>query len=389
MQDRLVDHRAFAADLAPSCIALRREIHANPELGWDEVATTERLASFLIERGLEPRVRPARTGLTVEVGTGDRIVGFRADIDALPIQELSDVGYASTVPGVMHACGHDAHAAIGAGLAVALHRSSHLDGRVRFIFQPAEELIPGGATVLREEGVLDGLSALIAYHLDPSIPAGTVGLRAGAITGASDRLVITLSGPGGHTSRPHLTVNLIAAAAHIVSNLPDVLRSRVDPRTIMSVVFGRINGGFAENVIPATIEIGGTIRVLDLDLWREMPTVIEAIVADLAATFEAHAKVEYVAGAPPVVNDESIIGTIGAAATAALAPGSVVATHQSLGSEDFSWYLQELPGALVRLGAGIPGRNLDLHSATFDLDETAIEHGINLGAEMLIRLVSE
>jgi amidohydrolase len=387
MSDRTHRLARLAADLAPAMIELRRDLHRNPEVGWTEYGTTRRVAEVLTERGLTPQVREEGTGLIVEIGSGGPIVGFRADMDALPIQEEATPEYRSERDGVMHACGHDVHTAIGVGVASALAELGDVPGTVRVIFQPAEEQIPGGAVTLCAEGVHDGLSALIAFHVDPSLEPGNIGLRRGGITGASDRVVIRLHGPGGHTSRPHQTVDLIYVAGRVIANLPLLIRHGIDPRETVLVVFGRIEGGSAENVIPTTVELGGTIRLFDLDLWRTMPKALETVVTDLVRPLGATAEIEYHRGSPPVVNHDVVTGVVSQAAAAALGGDGVKPTHQSLGSEDFAWYLEQVPGALLRLGSALPDRKVDLHSATFDVDERAIETGILVGAEAMLQLL--
>lgn len=367
---------------------LRRTIHRHPEVGHTEVRTTAALAEFLDASGLAPRVRESGTGLTVDVGEGDGpMVAFRSDLDALPVTEQNAVPYASEVPGLMHACGHDVHAAIGAGMARVMAAHGGLPGRARFIFQPAEETIPGGAEAMVREGVMEGVREIMAFHVDPSIPPGTVGVRAEAITGASDRFTVHLTGPGGHTSRPHQTVDLVHAAGRLIVDLPALLQRRNDPRNPVVVVFGRVSGGSAENVIPTRIELGGTVRLFDLDLWRTLPPLVERLVHEIVAPTGAAAAIEYERGSPPVVNDAGVIETIRAAATEMLGPDSVLPTHRSLGSEDFSWFLERAPGALIRLGSGLPDRRVDLHSADFDIDERAIPTGMLVGSLALLRMM--
>jgi amidohydrolase len=379
----------LASDLAPSGIELRRELHRYPEIGWMEHGSTERVARYLRDHGLDPTVRSDGTGLIVEVGSDGPIVGFRADLDALPIHEENDAPYRSELPGVMHACGHDVHTAIGAGIAVAASRLDSLPGTIRFIFQPAEEQIPGGATVLTEEGVHVGLSSIMAFHVDPSLEPGKVGLRTGGITGASDRFVLTLSGPGGHTSRPHQTVDLIYVAGRVITQLPLLIKHGVDPRETVAVVFGRVGGGSAENVIPTTVELGGTIRLFDMELWRMMPKLLEQVVSDLATPLGAGVEISYHRGSPPVVNHGGTIGAITVAARNVLGRENVTETHQSLGSEDFAWYLEHVPGALIRLGSRLPEGVVDLHSASFDVDESCVETGIAVGLSALIELLEK
>ncbi len=380
----LVDEEATAA------VALRRALHRRPELAWQEFQTTDTLAAFLAEAGLEPRLREEGTGLTVDVGPErGPTVAFRADLDALPITEENPVPYASAVPGVMHACGHDVHTAIAAGIARVLSRAGSLPGRARIVFQPAEEASPGGAVSLIADGVLKDISAILAFHVDPSIPPGTVGLRAGPITGACDRLRVLLTGPGGHTSRPHLTVDLVHAAARVVDALPALLQRTIDPRHPIVTVFGRISGGEAENVIPTRIELAGTVRLFDLETWRSLPETVGRLIDGIAGPLGATATVDYRPGSPPVVNDAEIIEVLRAAASEALGADSVLSTHRSMGSEDFARYLESVPGALLRLGAALPDRRTDLHAADFDIDERAVGAGILAGAVCLLHLMED
>lgn len=387
MPDRIPTLARLAAKIAPEMIEVRRDIHRNPEVGWTEHRTTRKVAEKLMAWDIKPTVRPEGTGLVASAGSGERAVGFRADLDALPIAEEATPSYASVVPGVMHACGHDVHTAIALGAVWVLQQYAKFQGEARFIFQPAEEMIPGGAQAMRNDGVHRGLEAITAFHVDPSLEAGKVGIRTGGITGASDRFIIRLSGPGGHTSRPHQTVNLLYVAARIITDLPQLIRHDIDPRETVLIVFGSVHGGTAANVIPTHVELQGTVRLFDLDLWREMPKRIESSIADMAGPLGATAEVEYMPGSPPVVNDPRVIGKVEAAAEAALGSHRVVHTHQSLGAEDFAWFLEDVPGALIRLGAALPDRRVDLHSATFDIDESAIETGILVASETILRLL--
>ncbi len=376
-----------ARAVAPDAVRMRRDLHRHPETAWTERRTTYRIAEALTEHGLEPRVRPDGIGLLVEIGSGSPVVGFRADIDALPIQEETGAPYRSQVDGLMHACGHDAHAAIGVGIARTLASLDDLPGAARIIFQPAEEDIPSGAARLVEEGAHHGLDAIFAYHVDPSIPAGNVGLRVGPITSAADKIHIRLTGPGGHTSRPDRTVDLVNVAARVVTDLPVRLAEELGPDRHLTLVFGRISGGGAANAIPSVVEISGTARVREVDVWKDMPDLIERYLKGIAASHSAGLEIDYRRGSPPVDNDGSVIEVIRQAATEILGSEGVRPTPQSMGSEDFSWFLQDVPGALVRLGVGKNDHPVDVHSPTFDLDEAAIEHGIAVGALSLLRLM--
>lgn len=386
MEDRLHQLRTVIADEADHAVGLRRAIHRLPELGQAEYRTTAAVAAHLEDAGLDPVIRATSVGLQVEVGSGRPLIAFRADLDALPLFEETGLDFASEVPGVMHACGHDAHTAIAAGLARTMARLD-LPGTIRFLFQPAEESVPGGAVELVAEGAVADVGSILAFHVDPSIPPGTVGIRADAITGASDRIRIELTGPGGHTSRPHQTTDLVHAAARVVTDLPQLVQRSTDPRNPVALVFGRIAGGTAENVIPTSIEVAGTVRMFDLELWRGMPPLVTRLVDEIVAPLGATATIDYQRGAPPVVNDRSVVSIVERAALGVLGAEGVFSTEQSLGAEDFAWYLEEVPGALIRLGAALTDRTVDLHAADFDLDERAIPAGMMVGGAALLALL--
>ncbi|GAA3391766.1 M20 family metallopeptidase [Streptomyces roseoviridis] len=366
--------------LRAELIAFRRDLHMHPELGKQEFRTTAALKTRLEAAGLRPRVLPGGTGLMCDVGTWDRarpMLAIRADLDALPIPDTKTVAYRSTEPGRAHACGHDVHttAALGAGLVLAeLDRQGRLPVAVRLVFQPAEEVLPGGAADAIAAGVLDGVGRIIAVHCDPKVDAGKIGLRPGPITSACDRLEITLGGPGGHTARPHLTTDLVTAAARIATDVPAVLARRIDARSGLSVTWGRIAAGHAPNVIPQHAELSGTVRCLDLPAWRDAPDMVHAAIDEIATLHRAKSTVDYVRGVPPVVNDPVITELLRDAMSARRGPYAIEDTEQSLGGEDFSWYLELVPGAMARLGVRTPGdtRVRDLHAGDFDVDERAI-----------------
>lgn len=376
---KLPDH------LRAELIAFRRDLHMHPELGHQEFRTTAAIKARLEKAGLRPRVLKSGTGLICDVGTWDGVrpmLALRADIDALPIPDAkTHVPYRSTVPDRAHACGHDVHTAVvlGAGLVLAeLDRKGELPRPVRLLFQPAEEVLPGGATEAIESGVLDGVGKIIALHCDPRVDAGRIGLRTGPITSACDRLEVTLEGPGGHTARPHLTTDLVTAAARLALDLPALLTKRMDARSGMSVTWGRIEAGHACNVIPMHAELSGTVRCLDLNSWHEAPDQIHAIIDEIASMHRAKSEITYVRGVPPVVNDPMVTELLREAMSARRGADSVEDTEQSLGGEDFSWYLEHVPGAMARLGVRTPGDTAkrDLHRGDFDVDEAAIGVGV-------------
>ena len=361
---------------ADELVRVRRDLHSHPELGNQEHRTTRLLVDRLSRAGLTPQVLEGGTGLVCDVGGGGGpVVVLRADIDALPLQDEKLVPYRSTVDGVCHACGHDVHTAavLGAGLALA-EAAGQLSGTVRLVFQPAEEKMPGGALDVIREGWMDGVSSVYGLHCDPALEVGRVGLKSGALTAAADALEVVLSGPGGHTSRPHNTVDLVHVLATVATGLPDALSRLVDPRAGLCLVWGHVSAGVAANAIPRRGVLKGTLRVLDIDAWRDAPSLVQRLVDGLVAPYGAHAEVHYQRGVPPVVNDPSATAVFSAAVQAALGSSAAVPTLQSLGGEDFAWYLDHVPGAMARLGVRPPGqvRPHDLHQGAFDVDEAAL-----------------
>ncbi|SNR87630.1 amidohydrolase [Geodermatophilus saharensis] len=369
---------AWVAERLDSLVGVRRHLHAHPELAFAEVETTAYLEQRLVEAGLLPRRLPSGTGLVVEVGSGDPAVVLRADIDALPLADLKDVPYASTREGACHACGHDVHTTVLLGAALALNALDELPGTVRCVFQPAEETVPGGATHVVAAGVLDGASRAFALHCDPAIPAGTVGLRTGSITAACDRVDVTLTGPGGHTARPQLTVDLVDALGRLITDLPGLLSRQVDPRAGFSLVWGAVNAGVAPNAIPQRGTLRGTVRVLDREQWKSAEPLLRRLVEQVVAPTGARVDVEYVPGVPPVVNDPRTVALLRAAALQTVGADNVRLSPQSMGGEDFGWFADVLPIALARLGTNGGGDPLDLHRGTFDVDERAIGVGVRL-----------
>ena len=375
-------------DVGEELVALRRDLHAHPELSWRELRTTALVAARVAAAGWRVTELP-RTGLLAEIGSEGPTVALRADLDALPVPDLTGDPWASTVEGVTHACGHDVHTTALVGAAVALarvHEQGLLQGRVRLLFQPAEEVMPGGALSLIELGALEGVDRLFGLHCDPTLDVGRVGLREGPITGAADHLDVTLTGSGGHTSRPHLTEDLTFALGKVVTELPAILSRRLDPRAGVSVVWGLVRAGSAHNVIPATGRIGGTVRMLDAIAWSEAEKLVPLLVEQIVAPYGVHAQVEYQRGVPPVVNDPASIAVLAGAVEGVLGRDGHVPTQQSLGGEDFGWYLDRVPGAMGRLGTRTPGGpTYDLHQGNLRVDDRAVGVGARVLANAAVR----
>lgn len=387
-----------AEDLGERLIAMRREIHSHPEPSWQEVETTERIAGWLREAGLEPVLLPETTGLYVDVGPerAEFAAAFRGDIDALPLTELTELPYASQNPGVAHSCGHDIHTTVMVGLALSLqrlHRESieagddaGLGARFRIIFQPAEETMPGGAQEVVRQKVLRPVPRVFALHCDPRLDVGSIGTRIGAITSAADVVRIEVTGRGGHTSRPHLTEDVVGALAHIATTVPAVIARRIDARSAVSLVWGQIQAGSAHNAIPSIGTLVGTMRILDAEVWRDAGELLAQIISQCAAPFGIDVALEHIRGVPPVINAERETMLLENAGRQILGEQAVELAPQSMGGEDFAWMTQEVPGSMFRLGTRTPGgEDYDLHRGDYAPDERAIGVGTKVMLSAALR----
>src|SRR5580698_4255084 len=378
---------AFLAGHEKELIEFRRDLHAHPETGYHEYRTTRRIALRLEAAGLRPSILPKGTGLTVDIGEGaadEPVVALRADIDALPINDEKDVPYRSVNRGACHACGHDVHTSILVGTGLFLARvaaARALPGKVRLIFQPAEE-VPGGAVDVMAAGGIASVDRIFALHCDPRLDVGKIGTRTGPITAACDKITIKVTGPGGHTARPHLTADLVFALGKIITELPAALSRRVDPRSSLSLVWGRVSAGTAANAIPDDGVVEGTVRCLDDQAWHAAPDLLKALLESVASAYGVLAELTYARNVPPTVNESVSTAMIDAAAERVLGPDATTPAPQSLGGEDFAWYLESIPGALCRLGTRRPGSDddFDIHQPAFDVDERAIGVGVRLMA---------
>ncbi|MEO9138120.1 MAG: amidohydrolase [Jatrophihabitans sp.] len=357
-------------------VRLRRDLHAHPELAFAEHRTTALIVAELRGLGLRPQVFPRGTGVQCDIGEDGPMIALRADIDALPLPDQKHVPYRSTIDGHCHGCGHDAHTAILLVAAAELVAAPPA-GRVRLIFQPAEETVPGGAPVVMAAGALDGVEQIFALHCDPRLETGQIGIRVGAITAACDRVEVSLAGSGGHTARPHLTQDVVYAIGRLITDLPGVLSRRVDPRAALSLVWGSVEAGRAANAIPMTGTLTGTLRVFDRNAWDTAGPLVSTLVDEIVAPLGVRAQTMYTRGVPPVVNDAAAVDRQRVAAVLALGADAVVEIEQSMGGEDFAWYLEDVSGALARLGVRRPGGDaFDLHQGTFDIDEDALAVGV-------------
>ncbi|UTT40515.1 amidohydrolase [Glutamicibacter mishrai] len=390
--DNVASVSDFTEPLIDQLIDFRRELHRNPELSFAEHQTTQRILETLQSAGLSPQ-KMANTGAFVDIGQGPIRIAFRADIDALPVIEETDLEYCSLVEGVAHACGHDIHTTVMLGVALSLGKLNEaglLNGRVRVIFQPAEEKLPGGALSVIEQGLLDEVPRVLALHCDPRIDAGHIGTRIGAITSASDTIRIEVNGRGGHTSRPHLTEDIVFAMSQIATQVPAVLGRKVDVRSAVSVVWGQIHAGSAPNAIPATGYLAGTMRCLDGDIWYEAGELLDNAVRQIAAPYGVEIKLQHTRGVPPVVNAPAETALIEDAARREFGADAIELTPQSMGGEDFAWMTQKVPGAMLRLGTRTPGgKTYDLHRGDYMPDESCIGIGVRIMTAAAMQAVRE
>ncbi len=380
--------------LQPQLVEWRRQIHQKPELGFQEKITAEFIAEKLQNWGIAHQTGIAQTGIVAIIkgekpGNG-KVLAIRADMDALPIQELNEVAYCSQHDGIMHACGHDGHTAIALGTAYYLnqHRQD-FSGTVKIIFQPAEEG-PGGAKPMIAAGVLNNpdVDAIIGLHLWNNLPLGTVGVRAGALMAAVELFRCTIFGKGGHGAIPHQTVDSIVVAAQIVNALQTIVSRNVNPIDSAVVTVGELHAGTAVNVIADTARMGGTVRYFNPDLAGFFKERIQQIIGGICQSHGANYDLDYIHLYPPVINDAGIAALVRSVAEAVIeTPIGIVPECQTMGGEDMSFFLQEVPGCYFFLGSANPEKKLNYphHHPRFDFDETALP----MGVEMFVRCMEK
>ncbi len=377
----LSEIKSLAENLAPRLIEIRRHLHAYPELSGQEYQTAAYVAGVLSSSGLHVQEAVGKTGIVGELtGTGQdsRLLAIRTDMDALPMQERTDLAFASHSHGVMHACGHDIHTTVGLGTAMVLSQlSQKLPGNMRFLFQPAEE-IAQGASWMVQDGVMQDVSAILGLHVFPSIPAQTVGIRYGALTAAADDLEIFIQGESGHGARPHEAIDAIWIAAQVITSLQQAISRTQNPLRPLVLSIGQISGGRAPNVIADQVRMTGTVRSLHPETHANLPDWIEGIVAKICQTYGAKYEMNYRRGVPSVQNDLNLTKLVEDCCRAALGNEKVqLITEASLGAEDFSLYLEHAPGTMFRLGVGFQDRqNYPLHHPQFEANEAAIATGV-------------
>lgn len=371
----------LATTLTPRLIEIRRHIHSHPELSGCEYQTSAYVAGVLSSCGLHVQESIGKTGVIGELKgakeTGDWL-GIRTDMDALPIQERTDLDFTSRKSGVMHACGHDVHTTVGLGTAMVLSQLAEpLKGHVRFLFQPAEEIAQGASWMIKD-GAMQDVKAILGLHVFPSIPAGSVGIRHGALTAAADDLELTIVGESGHGARPHEAIDAIWIASQVITTLQQAIARTQNPLRPVVLTIGQISGGRAPNVIADRVKLLGTVRSLHPETHESLPAWIEQIVSNICRAYGANYELSYKRGVPGVQNDPALTQLVEACALEAWGRSRVqILPEPSLGAEDFSMYLASAPGMMFRLGVGHKDKpNYPLHHPQFDVDESAIFTGV-------------
>ncbi len=359
----------------PRLIELRRDIHAHPEIGFDTIRTAGIVADELRALGLEPRTGIGRTGVVAEIAGGrpGPCLILRADMDALPIHEETGLPFASTVPGKMHACGHDLHTASLLGAASALvELAPQLAGTVRLVFQPAEETLDSGAAAMIADGAADGVDMAIAFHNRPEHPAGLITLNRGASTASSDEFRVVLHGRSGHAARPHAAVDPIVGAACLITQLQTVISREMDPALSAVLTVGHVEGGATQNIIPDSCLFRGTVRCRSPESRVRAEAAFRRICEGTAAALNLRAEVDYLRGAPPLMNDDGMIDRTAQALGAQFGAPVGVAPGSSFGAEDFAFFSERVPSVHIMVGSGQPGRDDRLHNSDYQPDESCI-----------------
>jgi amidohydrolase len=380
-----------AHSIQAQLVAWRRAIHHHPELGFQEVHTAARAAAILEELGCRVRTKVGKTGIVAELGEGNPAIAIRADMDALPILEANEVVYASENPGIMHACGHDAHTAMVLG-AAALLAGEKFSGSMRFIIQPSEEANDrdglSGAPRMIQDGAMEGVDRVIALHVDPSTPVGSIRLASGPSSGGVDSFFATIYGQGGHGASPHTVVDPIYITGHVLLALHGIVSRRLNPFAPAVVSVGSLHGGQAENVIPDRVELAGTIRFLKKEVQAQIHAEVERALS-IARLMGGDFELDIQVGTPPMINDPGVVQVMAQAAGDLLGAEHVLPPEDGLGAEDFGCFSEIAPGAMFSLGCKIEGEERHLHNPRFDIDERCLPVGTAILAETALRLAKQ
>jgi amidohydrolase len=379
-------------DVMSEVVGWRRHLHRNPEVSYHEDETSRFVYETLETFGNLELSRPTKTSVMARLvgAPGGRTLAIRADMDALPIQEENDFEFASQNPGAMHACGHDGHTAMLLGTAKILSvMRDRIRGEVRFLFQHAEELSPGGAEEMVEAGVMDGVDVVIGAHLWSQLPVGKIGVTYGPMMAAPDIFEVTIQGKGGHAAMPHQVVDSIAVGAQVVTNLQHVVSRETDPIDDVVVSVSKFSGGTTHNVIPGTVEMVGTIRTLDPEVREKVPELMERVIQGVTQAHGASYEFRYKPGYRPVINDEEVTREIEETVKDVFGEDSLEIMRPNMGGEDFSAYLQRAPGTFFLVGAGneVKGIVHPHHHPRFTIDEDSLGYGVKMFVNAAFRLL--
>lgn len=378
--------------ISEELIEWRRDFHMHPEIGFELHRTSKIVADELEKMGYRVKRGVGKTGVVAEIGEGGKVVAIRADMDALPILEQNQVEYVSQNKGAMHACGHDSHTAMALGAALILSKEN-LPGRVRFLFQPCEETTDeegkSGAQRMSAEGAMEGVDYIIAQHVDPLHPVGTIGINAGPSSGGVDSWYGVISGKGGHGAYPDKTIDPFYLLAHVILALNGIVSRRLNPFEPAVVSIGSINGGFTENVIPESVRITGTLRFTNEKVHHKIHEEMKRAF-EIAKTLGGDYELRYEIGGPPMINDAGVSEVIEKTGRDMLGAENVSEIEKTLGAEDFGEFLKHAPGAMFTLGTQKQGHeNYLLHHPKFDLDERALPIGTAMLVETTRRFLEQ
>ena len=393
MDNILTRIKELAASHFDTVLSIRRHLHQNPELSFQEYYTSKYIQDELTKIGIEFKKGIVETGIVALIkgkNSEKKVIALRADMDALPIIEKNDVPYKSSKNGVMHACGHDVHSSSLLGVAYILHQlKDQFEGTVKLIFQPGEEKLPGGASLMIKEGVLKNPSPqlILGQHVFPDLPMGKVGFRPGMYMASTDELYLTITGKGGHAALPHKCTDTILIACEVISALQQIVSRKAKPDIPSVLSFGKINStGGATNIIPDEVKIEGTFRTMDEEWRKSAHKLMIEIAQGVAKSMGGSCEFEVRKGYPFLKNDERITQIAQKSAIAYLGKENVVELDLRMTAEDFSYYTQSIPGCFYRLGTG---ESSGLHTPTFNVDEKSLEIGMGMMSWLALNLLSE
>ncbi|WP_215848537.1 M20 metallopeptidase family protein [Candidatus Pantoea bituminis] len=382
---------ARVKELESHLVAIRRDIHAHPELGFDTVRTANLVTQQLLALGLQPKTGVGRTGVMVDIHGAEpgKVVLLRADMDALPIQEQTGLPFSSTYPGKMHACGHDIHTATLLGVAAILpHYRQQLKGTVRLIFQPAEETPDSGAEAMIADGAAEGIDWAITLHNKPELAAGEIALTRGASTASSDEFDVTVHGVSTHAARPHMGSDPIIATVHLISQLQTIISRERDPAHSAVLTIGHIQGGTTHNIIPDSCLFQGTIRTKSPQVRADMEASFKRMCEGVALAQNVRIEINYQRGVPPLMNDDTLIDTLETILSHQFDKPIIAKPSASFGAEDFSLFTERVPGCQIHIGSATPGRDDHLHNSDYQPDERSIAAGTQALTRLAIDLLS-